>query len=210
MLSPKHIVLPPVNDAYLSYPYRFGQWFVYDVKKNRALSFATCRDGMRCYWEGYDSCSRFIKPVVDPISEHIGLANLIGFDIELFAALWDDLETHLQLTDKTIVYPVKLPKDKPQAMILHLSPFWRANETVRSFATLFIRGIACHPGKTFKARMSQYTLANKIKPAIAYFLTGHTKPTFDKLTSYAQGYPGVISEFYRLTPAKLAAKLVKP
>ncbi len=202
-------ILPVRTDPHLVYSSTNGIFFLYDPAKACATIFQSCRDSIRWYWElvnpsdGYGYSGAFKTD----ISPYIGLARGTSWDIAAFAARWNEIETTLGLTTRTIVHPT----DKTGAIILHLSPFWLENDTRRSFATLFLRMIAKNPTHTLDTAIDYYDLAATIKPAIKHFLAGHVVPTYARLTLRTHGYAGVCSELYNLrTPEQLATKLTKP
>lgn len=209
------IFLPAEDGGYLSYSAVNGMFFVYVPATKLCDCFKVCRTEFAWKWEGLDPDYQTggyprIKPYGDKVSEYIGFVLYpTGIDIPVFAAKWDDMEIRLGLIEKTIIYRTSASN---KAMIFKLSPFWLANDTVRSFVTLFIRMLAVYPRATFDESVRAYHLSARIIKAIEWFMAGNTHPTYQHLSRMANGdnYLGVINEFQLLSPDEIAAKLTKP
>lgn len=201
-----------------------GVFFVYDVAAGAAVKqsiptesynpinlIKSCRTEIAWLWERKGSSSPLYAPA--DIIPYLGYW-FAGIDGASFAARWYDLETHLKIAARTTVH---LTSD-PCAIVLHLSPFWLANDTRRSILTLFMRALVMNPNATLAQAIKLDPLASDVLPAINRFLDGYTKPTYDKLSrkeahgngmSASRCYTGFYSQFFGLSDGEIAASLVK-
>lgn len=202
-------VTPGAYD-YLPYASTAGIFFLYDPKLKTVTVLKSCRDELRWHWEladpstGYGGGGAF-KTIISP---YIGLTRGSVWDIPAFAARWDEIETMLNLTNRSSIHAT----DKTGAIILNLSAFWLENDTRRSLATLLIRMLAMNPTQTLDQAIQSYMLSRDVAPAIKWFLGGHTKPTYDRMTLTTHSrWVGFYNEMSGLTtPEQLITKLIKP
>lgn len=201
-----------------------GLFFVYDIATGAAVKqliptesynpihlIKSCRTEIAWLWERKGSSAPLYAPA--DIVPYLGYW-FAGIDGASFAARWHDLESRLKIAARTSVH---LTSD-PNAIVLHLSPFWLANDTRRSLLTLFMRALVMNPKATLAQAVKLDPLASDVLPAINRFLDGYTKPTYDKLSrkeehgpgiSVNRCYTGFFSEYHSLSPDEIAAKLVK-
>ncbi len=207
-----------------------GMFFVYDHDSGKTLGFpesdvenksgymlVCCRTSFAWGWQQTKLTPGATWPTF-PFRPDI--RSWIGYkaktlDIEAFAARWDDMEVKLGIpsADRTVLHRAA---DQPNVVIMKLSPFWMANDTTRSFATLFMRMLIDYWRGSFDNSVAAYTLAKYIAPAIAWFMAGNTRPLYARMTLVAQGVGmdsacGVVNQFVRATtPEQLSLLLARP
>lgn len=189
------------------YSYNNGLFFTYNQKTQRPIEHKVCRIEIGWWWElaspgsGWHN-SRVFK---DEISPYLGITTNREWQTEEFASRWHEMEKSLGLSKYTVVHPT----DKTGAIILKFSPFWMANDTRRSLATLLMRMWLISPTAKLDTAIDNYDLSEQVKPAIKWFMAGHTKPTYDVLSVKrpGDGYLGFVNEMTNIDD--LSTKLVK-
>lgn len=214
-LSTKSLTVTNDNIRYYTGPSDAGTYFTFGVNADGLTGTVgtgqICRDLISAYWDRVYGLDSVPKKASD-VPPHLGFI-WPKLDVVDFAARWAALEETLDLTDRSTLHRVT---DHPHAVIIHFSPFWLANDTVRSLATLFMRMIAVYPRDTLTESINAYPLARQIGPTIRHFLAGHTHPTYETMTRMSSrgigsgAHLGVVAEFYRRGLRSVKRMLIKP
>lgn len=217
----------PFSTASLKAGYAGPFFFIYDPASGKTVGFNPidvidwsgqmliyCRESFQYIWEvAYPGLGGWSAPMRPDISSWIGYVspNLNVINIANLASRWQDIETKLGIPEsvRTVLHRAE---GRSNTVIMHLSPFWTLTDTHRSFCTLFLRMVVDFWRESFDQSIPIYPLAHAISPAIAYWLSGHTKPSYDRLKiTDGNGTPGVFNRFKGVTtPEALAKLLSKP
>lgn len=206
MLSSTPLTVKP------SYAFQYasagGLFFTLDPDTGNVLAAKTCRDEIRWHWECVNPALAYYNrsDYLSVISPYIGITTGQPWDVVSFAARWEEIETTLGLTEKSVVYPTTVVG----AIVLKLNPWWLKYDLRRSLVTLFMRAFVFSPTKPLDAAVDAYGLAKTIKSAIKMFMSGRTKPTFERFTRLpvGQSWVGIVNEVVGLSDDEVAAKIV--
>lgn len=190
-------------------------WVPNDPTDCQSTMLVKCRESFGLFWECVNVTPQpnlYTNPFKPIISSWIGYVSS-NLDVEALAARWDDIEAKLSIlkSNRTTFHRAAR---QPHVVIIKLSDFWMLTDTHRSFATLFLRMIVDYWDGTFDASVVKYPLSNAIKPAIAHWLAGNTRPLYARLTTADSGIgtsgsgPGVIKRFIEAITSEALGKLL--
>lgn len=185
----------------------------YDAAQSSHLyDLIQCRTSFQYLWEIDEAQWTYGRPFKPVIGRWVGMVRQPKVDVKALSRRWNVIEDMLGLTERSVIHGAT---GEPSVAIWHLSPFWILTDTHRSFCTLFMRMLVVYGQDDLDQSIRSYHLANKIAPAVKWFLAGNTRPTYDRLTrkgiNGGDGYTGVCNQFGDVTtPEQLAAVLVKP
>ncbi len=146
-----------------------------------------------------------------------GFFNRIGFirpglDIELMEDFWNQIFKQLGKASKLRVSKFPIHKSNMSNLcIIDVPKFWNDTDTGRSLFSLLLRASVCHheKGNSYLKTLQSYPLANKVIPAIEWFLKGNTIQTYEAFSKLdAEGYVGFVAEFEDLSKEEIKSKLV--
>ena len=168
-------------------------------------TFYTCRmkkdmSNVHVYEDG-DSCREIFAEVFKTRTKFIAFNSKT--DISKLNSFFNIVEKY---TKEKITF---FRTNERNIYILELPGFWTKNEVSRSLFTLLLRA-ATYFENSFDAALSAYDLSSSVKPAIYYFLNGHTKPLFHNYDCFDSLSGGFVSEFEGLEENRLKHLLVKP
>lgn len=84
-----------------------GYFFTYDPVKTEVVYTVDCRDVISGMWDRQHGCDSTPKQAKD-VCPFLGFARKKIVDLADFAARWDEIETMLGLTDKSIIHPTTI------------------------------------------------------------------------------------------------------
>lgn len=160
------------------------------------------------YVRGLYICRETTSGFMSGETHQIGYHRMAGLDLKLIDQCFEQIETRLGLTDRTIIHPVDyqiivppppgqidllgqlvVPMGQPtkrsdtsktgQFVIMTLSPFWYESGARRAFFTLFLRLAAVYYRGDLDDAMARYDLLMTIKTAVDWFLKGNTHCAFN-------------------------------
>ena len=216
MISDK--ILSIAGSYYIYSKTTVGLFFIYYPDNGATDSWYQCRDEFRGAWDGTRTGNMGSEKPINEISRFVGMGALMpnGLDINYLNTKWEEIETTLGLTERSVIHRIKgpehyMPLPPDPAVIFNLLPFWIENETRRSLVTLLIRMLIAYGKPTLNESIDNYPLSKMCAPAIKWFLAGHTKST-SKLnkTGPANGYVGFVNQYTGLSQEELAKVLIKP